>query len=81
MNKTLTKKQLDVYDFISDYILDNRVSPTFQEISDELGYHRSLVHRRVNEIKDKGWIDYQPRGTRTITIENDYNKWVTRHSE
>lgn len=33
-----TKRQIQVLEFINDFIKENKISPTQQEIADEIGY-------------------------------------------
>ena len=51
----LTKKQKDVFDFVSNYINENGISPTIEEIRRELKLKAiSTVHghiKRKNSIK------------------------------
>lgn len=53
----LTRRQKDVYDFIAAYIAEHQISPTFQEIANQLGIkNRSNVHAFLNHMEKKGYI-------------------------
>jgi DNA (cytosine-5)-methyltransferase 1 len=55
--QTLTKKQKQVFDFISDYIGQNGISPTIEEIRKKLKLKAiSTIHEHINTLKGKGYL-------------------------
>lgn len=64
----LTKKQKQVYDYIVDYIEENSVSPTQQEIKDHFSF-KSLgsVQDYLRYLKQAGYIQNDPNSVRGLT--------------
>jgi repressor LexA len=51
----LTKKQKQVFDFITSYIAENGISPTIEEIRRKLKLKAvSTIHEHINSLKKKG---------------------------
>ncbi|MFA6190125.1 MAG: transcriptional repressor LexA [Candidatus Staskawiczbacteria bacterium] len=66
--QTLTKKQKQVFDFINEYILENGISPTFEEIRKTLGLKAiSTIHEHVGTLKKKGYLAKDINSIRNIT--------------
>lgn len=69
---TLTKKQKDVYDFVSTYISENGISPTMEEIRKKLNLKAvSTVHGHVASLKEKGYLSSTEAGARAITPQKN----------
>ena len=55
--KTLTKKQKQVFDFITTYIAENGISPTIDEIRKKLKLKAvSTVHEHIASLKKMGYL-------------------------
>jgi DNA (cytosine-5)-methyltransferase 1 len=53
----LTKKQKQVFDYISLYISENGISPTIEELRKKLNLKAvSTVHEHINSLKEKGYL-------------------------
>ena len=81
MNKTervMTDVQLDVYKYISDYILDNGFSPSIRDIALELNIPLATANWRLKSIQKKGWVNYVPTISRSLSIPNDYFLWYEK---
>ena len=62
----LTEKQKAVFKFILKYRKENKISPTYREIADQLKLkEKSGAASHVNALVCKGWITRTP-GFRTI---------------
>ena len=65
----MKKRQQDIYDFIKAYMAENQYSPTFREISNAVGLSSpSTVHKHLNTLRNKGYINYIDSCSRTIQI-------------
>jgi len=64
----LTPKQLDVLKLIVAYMRVNGVSPTLQEIADELGVSRVSVHEQFAALKEKGAIKFRKYRARSVKV-------------
>jgi len=66
--QTLTKKQKQVFDFINDYIAENGISPTIEEIRKKLKLKAiSTIHEHINTLKRKGYLSKDINSARSIT--------------
>lgn len=70
MKDGITKRQLDVYNFIVAYITKNMYSPSVREICKAMGVNStSTVWVHLESLKGLGLIDYQPAQPRTIILK------------
>ena len=66
----LTKKQLELFDFIQKYTQENGVSPSFDEMKDYLGLKsKSSIHRLISALERKEAVHRVPRQARSIALE------------
>lgn len=77
MTATLTKKQKDVYDFINNYVFENDISPTIEEIRKKLKLKAvSTIHEHIVSLKEKGYLDREDSSPRGISIVNKIDSLV-----
>ena len=70
MNTGPTKRQMDVYNFIVDYITKNMYSPSGRDICKAIGISStSTVWKHLEALKRWGLIDYKPAQTRSIVLK------------
>lgn len=61
-----------LYDRIETYIAANGYSPTVREVGKMLGTPSSHVSfRYLKLMRGWGWLDWQPRIARTITLKKE----------
>ncbi len=66
--QALTKKQKQVFDFINDYISENGISPTIEEIRKKLKLSAiSTVHEHISNLKSNGYLSKEINSVRSIT--------------
>jgi len=67
---SLTKKQKEIFDFINEYIQENGISPTIEEIRKKFKLNAiSTVHSHIEALIEKGYIaktDNHSRGLEVI---------------
>ena len=72
----LTKRQQEIFDYISSYIDKNNYSPTYEEIKDNFGLSAlSTVHEHITELVNKGYLlrdEKSPRGIAVIPKKKQY---------
>lgn len=51
--------------FVEEFVLENRRSPSCKEIADALGMIKSTVYRYLVEMNEQGLVDYDGRQIRT----------------
>jgi SOS regulatory protein LexA len=66
---SVTKKQKKVLDFINNYITENGISPTIEEIRKNLKLKAvSTIHEHIKSLKDKGYISKENNSQRSIEL-------------
>ncbi|MGF6357118.1 repressor LexA [Paenibacillus sp. 4624] len=69
LEKALSRRQQDVYDFIRFFIEDNGYAPTIREIADGIMLaSSSTVHSHVNSLIRKGYLTNSSGGVRTLVL-------------
>lgn len=69
LEKTLSRRQKDVYDYVRMFIEDNGYSPTIREIADGIMLSSaSTVHSHVNSLIRKGFLTQSSGGVRTLAL-------------
>lgn len=72
----LTKRQQEIFEYISSYIDRNNYSPTYEEIKDNFGLSAlSTVHEHITELVNKGYLlrdEKSPRGIAIIPKKKQY---------
>jgi len=63
-----TKRQLEVLDFIRQYLDNNRVSPTLDELAVNFGVSRVTAYQHVQALEKKGVIRRTPNRARSIEL-------------
>src|SRR5207302_9012384 len=54
----LTKRQREIYDFISQFVQKNGYSPSFEEIGDGMGLSSlATVHKHLTNLEHKGMLN------------------------
>ena len=65
----LTKRQREVYDFISAFVTKNGYSPSFEEIGDGMGLSSlATVHKHLTNLETKGMLKRDYNRSRSIDI-------------
>ena len=65
----LTRKQLDLLEFIHKRLQDVGVPPSFDEMKDELNLRsKSGIHRMITALEERGFIRRLPHRARAIEI-------------
>lgn len=64
----LTKKQKQVFDFITTYLTQNGISPTIEEIRKKLKLKAvSTIHEHIDSLKAKGYLSKTENSARSLT--------------
>lgn len=65
----LTPQQQKLFEWIEQYIAEKQISPTIREQAEGMGYKSPApVQSLLTHLKDKGWITWIPRKSRSIRI-------------
>src|SRR6478672_7090051 len=65
----ITKRQRQVYDFISDFVQKNGYSPSFEEIGEGMGLNSlATVHKHVSNLEKKGLLTRDYNRSRSIDL-------------
>lgn len=67
--ETLTKKQKEIFDYISSYILDNGYAPSYREIASHFQLSSvATIAEHINTLRSKGYLDTEPGSARSVQI-------------
>lgn len=65
----LTRRQKQLYDFVSDFVERNGYSPSYQEIGDGLGLTSlATVHKHISNLEEKGLLKRGANRSRSIDL-------------
>src|SRR3954462_15631027 len=65
----LTKRQREIYDFISRFVTDNGYSPSFEEIGEGMGLSSlATVHKHISNLEKKGLLKRDYNRSRSIDV-------------
>src|SRR5512141_762453 len=65
----ITRRQRQVYDFISDFVQEKGYSPSFEEIGEGLGLSSlATVHKHVSNLEKKGLLKRDYNRSRSIDV-------------
>jgi repressor LexA len=65
----ITKRQRQLYDFISDFVQKNGYSPSFDEIREAMGLNSlATVHKHVTNLEKKGLLTRDYNRSRSIDL-------------
>ena len=59
----------EILRFTDRYILENKKSPSIQNIADEIGIAKSLAYKYLLEMREKGMIEYDGTAIRTSVTQ------------
>jgi len=65
----ITRRQREVYDFISGFVQKNQYSPSFEEIGEGLGLTSlATVHKHISNLEKKGLLTRDYNRSRSIDL-------------
>jgi len=65
----LTKKQLELLNFIHERVRESGVAPSYDEMKDALGLKsKSGIHRLINALEERGFIHRMPHRARALEV-------------
>ncbi|OGH85615.1 MAG: repressor LexA [Candidatus Magasanikbacteria bacterium RIFOXYC12_FULL_33_11] len=74
---TLTKRQKEILDYVSEYIQTNGYSPYYEEISEKFGLSAlSTVHEHISELVDKGYLEKDERKERGLYLPKKRKQYL-----
>ena len=81
----LTKKQKELYEYLSDYISKNSISPSFEEMKVAVNLKsKSGIHRLITSLEERGFIKRLKHKARAMEITKSLKNTIanfTRDSE
>ena len=70
----LTKKQKELFDYLKDYISNNQISPSFEEMKEAVNLKsKSGIHRLITSLEQRGFIKRLKHKARAMEIIDKYN--------
>ena len=78
----LTKKQKELFEYLTDYISKNSISPSFEEMKDAVNLKsKSGIHRLVTSLEQRGFIKRLKHKARAMEIikslKNNFTNYKT----
>jgi repressor LexA len=71
----LTKKQKELFVYLSDYISSNDISPSFEEMKNAVNLKsKSGIHRLITSLEQRGYIKRLKHKARAMEIAKDLPK-------
>lgn len=64
----MTETDKKIFSFIKEYIVLNGYSPAIQDIKEEIGLSKSVIHNHLINLQKNGFISREPGKSRTIRI-------------
>src|SRR4029079_17884808 len=79
--KDLTKRQREIFDFISRYLSRHGYPPTVREIGKAVGLHSSsTVHAHLSKLESLGVLRRDPSKPRALEVMGEGAKRAVRRS-
>ena len=71
----LTRKQKELFDFLNEYINENQISPTFEEMKNAVNLKsKSGIHRLITSLEQRGFIKRLKHRARAMEITKTIHK-------
>ena len=82
----LTKKQKELFEYLTDYISKNSISPSFEEMKDAVKLKsKSGIHRLVTSLEQRGFIKRLKHKARAMEIikslKNNFTNFKTDNAD
>lgn len=66
--REMTKRQQEIYDVIVVYTREHGVSPSYRDVAATIGVSTSVIHKQIDYISRKGYIQKEPYEKRSFRI-------------
>lgn len=66
--KEMSSRQRQVYDYIKKYHEENGISPSINNIADEMGLGITTIHTYVKTLKEKGFVINKSNVPRSLKV-------------
>ena len=78
----LTRKQKELFDYLTDYISKNSISPSFEEMNVAVNLKsKSGIHRLITSLEQRGFIKRLKHKARAMEIIKKLNNNLTSSSK
>ena len=78
----LTKKQKELYEYLSEYIAKNSISPSFEEMKVAVNLKsKSGIHRLITSLEERGFIKRLKHKARAMEITKSLKNTITNFTE
>ena len=81
----LTRKQKELFEYLTDYIYNNNISPSFEEMKSAVNLKsKSGIHRLITSLEQRGFIKRLKHKARALEITKNLNNSLlnlTRNNE
>ena len=78
----LTKKQKELYEYLSDYISKNSISPSFEEMKVAVNLKsKSGIHRLITSLEERGFIKRLKHKARAMEITKSLKNTIANFTK
>lgn len=81
VDKPLTRRQQEVYDFIAHFIDTHGYGPSIREIADAFIFVTSTAFKHVETLINKGYLNHKAGGVRTLSLTDKSGKKIAMVSQ
>ncbi|WP_186333829.1 hypothetical protein [Paenibacillus xylanexedens] len=82
LDKPLSRRQQEVYDFVADFIESNGYGPSIREIADAFMFaSASTAFKHVETLICKGYLNHKAGGVRTLSLTDKSGKKIAMVSQ
>ena len=75
----LTRKQKELFDYLTDYISKNSISPSFEEMKSAVNLKsKSGIHRLITSLEQRGFIKRLKHKARALEITRNLNNSLVK---
>ena len=78
----LTKKQKELFDYLKEYMSNNQISPSFEEMKEAVNLKsKSGIHRLISSLEERGFIKRLKHKARAMEIIDKNSNNVNNFSD
>ncbi|MGD9892835.1 MAG: hypothetical protein AB7R89_13765 [Dehalococcoidia bacterium] len=77
MRPTIDTRDRQMMTFLAHYLSQHGYAPSIREVADATGFtSNSPVWTRLDRLRERGLVTWEPRKERTLRIVGDAGRWL-----
>ena len=78
----LTKKQKELFDYLCEYVSQNSISPSFEEMKEAVNLKsKSGIHRLITSLEQRGFIKRLKHKARAMEITKTFTNIINKNDQ